>query len=165
MNLAIFDLQVTLMLPTEFQVNWLFVQKKWKAVFQDGCHSDHLRFPIWTILAIFLSTSARWFLLIFMSIGFRFRRNKKIVFQDVSTAAILNIRLEWFWLFLIYKLPQCFLLSFKSIGLWVQAKGKIVAAILNFWFELQSTLVISNLTGPDKNVWVISFRDNQIVTS
>ena len=41
MILAIFDLQVSLMLPTESQVSWPFGQ------------GDHLGFPIGTILAIF----------------------------------------------------------------------------------------------------------------
>ena len=49
--LATFDLQVTLMLPSKFGVNWPFVQeKKRKIDFQDG---GHLGFPIGTILAIF----------------------------------------------------------------------------------------------------------------
>ena len=51
--LAIFDLQVTLMLPSKFGVNstGLSVQeKKGKIDFQDG---GHLGFPIGTILAIF----------------------------------------------------------------------------------------------------------------
>ena len=49
--LAIFDLQVTLMLPTKFPVNWLLgLGKKRKIDFQDG--GDHLGFMIGTILAI-----------------------------------------------------------------------------------------------------------------
>ena len=53
-DLVIFDLQVTLILPTKFLVNWPFgageeVQNK----FKDGCHCGHLGFPIRTILAIF----------------------------------------------------------------------------------------------------------------
>ena len=53
--LAIFDLQVTLMLPTKFGVNFsLSVQeKKRKIDFQDGRHGGHLGFSIGTILAIF----------------------------------------------------------------------------------------------------------------
>ena len=52
--LAIFDLQVTLMVPSKFGVNWLSVQeKKRKIDFQDGSHGGHLGFPIGTILAIF----------------------------------------------------------------------------------------------------------------
>ena len=55
MILAIFDLQVTLMLPTKFGVNWISVQeKKQKLIdFQDGGHGGHLGFLIDTILAIF----------------------------------------------------------------------------------------------------------------
>ena len=52
MILAIFDLQVTPMLPTKFGVNCLSVQeKKRKIDFQDG---GHLGFRIGTILAIFV---------------------------------------------------------------------------------------------------------------
>ena len=52
--LAIFDLQVTLMLPSKFGVNWPSVQeKKRKIDFQDSGHGGHLGFPIGTILAIF----------------------------------------------------------------------------------------------------------------
>ena len=48
---AIFDLQVSSILPTKFRVNWLLVQeKKRKIVFQDG---SHLGFPFRTILAAF----------------------------------------------------------------------------------------------------------------
>ena len=50
MILAIFDLQVTLMLPTKFGVNWLLGFGD----FQDGCHGGHLVFPIRMILAIFV---------------------------------------------------------------------------------------------------------------
>ena len=52
--LATFDLQVTLMLPTEFEVHCLSAQeKKRKIDFQDGGHGGHLGFPIGTILATF----------------------------------------------------------------------------------------------------------------
>ena len=54
MIVAIFDLQVTLMLPTKFQVNLLLgLGEVRKIDFQDGCHGSHLGFPIGTILAIF----------------------------------------------------------------------------------------------------------------
>ena len=53
MILANFDLQVTLMLPSKFGVNWPFEEKKRKIDFQDGGHGSHLGFPIGTILAIF----------------------------------------------------------------------------------------------------------------
>ena len=49
--LAIFDLQVTLMLPTKFRVNrFLGLREEAKIDFQDG---GHLGFPIGTILATF----------------------------------------------------------------------------------------------------------------
>ena len=47
--LAIFDLQVTPVLPTKFRVNW----PKQKIDFQDGRHGGHLGFLVGTILAIF----------------------------------------------------------------------------------------------------------------
>ena len=52
--LAIFDLQVTPMLPIKFQVNWPFGSgEAAKIDFQDCRHCGHLGFPIGTILAIF----------------------------------------------------------------------------------------------------------------
>ena len=52
--LAIFDLQVTPMLPSKFGVNWPFASgEEAKNRFQDGCHGGHLGFSIGTILAIF----------------------------------------------------------------------------------------------------------------
>ena len=54
MILAIFDLQVTPMLPSKFGVNWPFGSgEEAKIDFQDGGHGGHLGFPIGTILAIF----------------------------------------------------------------------------------------------------------------
>ena len=51
--LAIFDLQVTLMLPSKFRVNWPFSSGEEAKRFSDGCHGGQLGFPIRTILAIF----------------------------------------------------------------------------------------------------------------
>ena len=52
--LAIFDLQVSLMLPTKFQFNLPFGSgEEVKIDFQDGGHRGHLGFTIETILAIF----------------------------------------------------------------------------------------------------------------
>ena len=52
--LAIFDLQVTLMLPSKFGVNWPFSSgEEAKNNFQDGGRGGHLGFRIGTILAIF----------------------------------------------------------------------------------------------------------------
>ena len=52
--LAIFDLQVTPMFPTKFQVNSPFSSgEEAKKDFQDSRHGGNLGFPIGTILAIF----------------------------------------------------------------------------------------------------------------
>ena len=54
MILAIFDLQVTLMLPTKLGINWPFGSgEEEKIDFQDGGNGGHLAYPIGTILAIF----------------------------------------------------------------------------------------------------------------
>ena len=56
MILAIFDLQVTPMLPTKFHfdsIGLLVQEKKQKIDFQDGHHGCHLGLPIRTILALF----------------------------------------------------------------------------------------------------------------
>ena len=54
MILAIFELQVTQMLPTKFLVNWPFGSgEEAKIDFQDGCHGAHPGFTISMILAIF----------------------------------------------------------------------------------------------------------------
>ena len=51
--LAIFDLQVTPMLQTKFQVNWPFSSGKVKKKIQDGRHGGHFGSRIGKILAIF----------------------------------------------------------------------------------------------------------------
>ena len=52
-TLAIFNLQVTVMLSIKFQVNWLLVKEgKRKRNFQDGGHGDHIGFSIGTILTL-----------------------------------------------------------------------------------------------------------------
>ena len=52
--LAIYDLQVILMLPSKFGVNWPFGSgEEEKIDFQDGRHGGHLGFPIGKILATF----------------------------------------------------------------------------------------------------------------
>ena len=54
MVLAIFDLQVTLMLPTKFGVSWPFGSGEEAEIdFQDGGHGGHLGFPIGVTLATF----------------------------------------------------------------------------------------------------------------
>ena len=53
--LALFDLQVSLMILARFQVNWPFgLGKEAKIDYQDGCLGGHLGFPIGRILAILI---------------------------------------------------------------------------------------------------------------
>ena len=76
--LAIFDLQVIPMLPTQFRVNWVFCSgKEVKIDFHDGHHGSHLGFMTGTILAFFWSTShpdASYH--VSSQLAFRFRRRK-----------------------------------------------------------------------------------------
>ena len=53
--LALFNLQVTPILPIKFQVNWPSGsgEEAEKKDFQDSRHGGHIAFPIGTILAIF----------------------------------------------------------------------------------------------------------------
>ena len=85
--LAIFDVQVTSMLPTKFQSN--FRRRSKKIDFQNG---SHLGFPIGTILVIFLIyKSPRCFLPSFKSIGLSVQGKKgKIYFQDGSRHCYLG---------------------------------------------------------------------------
>ena len=54
MIFAFFDLQVTPMLPTKFQVNWPFASgEEAKNRFSRWLPCSHLGFPIRTILSIF----------------------------------------------------------------------------------------------------------------
>ena len=77
--LAISDLQVTLMLSTEFQVNWPFISAEVKnRFFEDGGHGGHLGFPIGMILATFLSTSHPYASYqVSSQLAFRFRRRSE----------------------------------------------------------------------------------------
>ena len=82
---AIFDLQVTLMLPTKFQVNWPFSQgEDAKIDFKDCCYGGHLGFLNGTVLAFFFTyKSPRCFPPSFKSIGLSVQEKKqKIDFQE-----------------------------------------------------------------------------------
>ena len=73
--------------------------------FQDSCNGGHLGFLTGMILAIFD-----------LQVTLMFPTEFQV------TVAILDFRSKPFYLFLIYKSPQCFLQSFKSTGLLVQEK-------------------------------------------
>ena len=77
MILATVDLQVTSILPMNFESIALSVQeKKLKTDFQDGRHGPNLGFPIATIWAIFIYKSPRCFLPSFKSIGLSVQKKK-----------------------------------------------------------------------------------------
>ena len=126
MILAIFDLQVTPMLPTKLRVNWPFGSgKKRKIDFQDGCYGAHLGFPIRTILAIFV-------LQVTPMLPTKFRVNRPLG-SGKEAKNRFSRWLSWrpFWIsyqnnfsyFLSTNNPDA---SFELIGLLVQEKGKIV---------------------------------------
>ena len=83
------------MIPTKFQVNWLFSSGEAKNRF-----------------SILPSQWPTWIS----------DRNDFSSFKMVAMVAILDFRLEQFQLYLIYKSSCCFLPSFKSTGLLVQKK-------------------------------------------
>ena len=93
MILAIFDIQVTSMLPTKFRVSWPFGSgEEAKIDFQDGHHGGHLGFPIGMVLAIFILQVTSM-----LPTKFRFnwpfwfrRRSKKYIFKMATMAAILD---------------------------------------------------------------------------
>ena len=78
--LAIFCLQVTLILPIKFKSTGFSVQK-FKIDFQNGSCDGHLVFLIGMILAIFIYKSPQYFLPCFESIGLSVQKFK-VDFQD-----------------------------------------------------------------------------------
>ena len=72
------------MLPTKFQVHWLFgKEKKRKIDFQNGRHGAHLGFPIGMILATFDLQVTPMLPTKFESIGLSVQEKKQTVdFQD-----------------------------------------------------------------------------------
>ena len=110
MVLALFDLQVTSMLPTEFQVNWSFGSEEGKNRFSGWPPSWHFGFPTGTILAISLPDASYG---VSMHLAFCFTKECKNRFSRWSSD--LN-DFSFFFFFLIHESPRCFLSSFKSTG-------------------------------------------------
>ena len=105
--LAIFDLQVILMLLTKFQVNWLWglgeEAENW------FCHGGHLGFTIDTILTIFDLKVTPMLPTSFESNGLSFQKTRKIDFQDGCTAAILDFRSARFsYFFYLQVIPKLY---------------------------------------------------------
>ena len=119
-RLATFALQVTSELLMKFAVNCPFgsKEKKSKKDFQQPL----LGWLSW--ISNLKDFSYFWFTShsntsyqVLSQLAFRFRRIRaKIDFKVAAMVAILDFRLEWIKLFLIYKLPGYFLPSFESTG-------------------------------------------------
>ena len=115
MILVTVDLQVTSILPMNFELIAISVQeKKFKTDFQDGRYSRNLGFPIATIWAIFdLQVTP---MLPTKSIGLSVQKKKgKIDFQDGHHLWFRN-DFSYFYI----KSSWCFLRIFKSTGPLVQ---------------------------------------------
>ena len=135
MILAIFDLQVTQMLPTKFRVNWPFCsgeeakKRFWRWLpWRPSWISDRSDFSFcWS--TSHLDTSNELWVKCPFSSGEKvqnrfsrwppFGRRSENRFSKWLPAAILDFQSEWFQIFFIYQLPRCFLPSFQSVGLWV----------------------------------------------
>ena len=111
------------MLPTKFRVNWHSVQeKKRKIDFQDGRHSDHLGFPIRTILAIFdLQVTPKLPTLVWINWFFGSGEEGENRFSRLPHGSHLGfLKGLFFYLQVTLMLPT----SFESTGLSVQEKKR-----------------------------------------
>ena len=108
------------MLPTKFESIVLSVQEKKQYIdFQDGHHSGDLGFPIGKILAIFnLQITPKRPSQV--EVNWPFGSGKEVKKRPSWISNKNNF--TFFYVFFIYKLPQCFLPSFESVGLLVQEK-------------------------------------------
>ena len=120
MILATVDLQVTSILPMNFESIALLVQeKKFKTDFQDGCYSRNLGFPISTIWAIF-------HLKVTPMLPTKFRVNWPFNSEEEGKNRFSRWPPSWisdrndFSYFYINKSSWCFLRIFKSTGPLVQ---------------------------------------------
>ena len=120
MILAIFDLQVTLMLPSKFGVNWSFSSEA-KIDFQDGGHGSHLGFQISTILVIF-DVQVTQMLPSKFGVNWPFSSGGEAKNKFSRWLPSWISDRHDFSYFLIYKSPRCFLPSLESTGLSVQEK-------------------------------------------
>ena len=89
--LAIFDLQVTLMLPTKFQISWPFIS-------EEEVKNSFARWPPWWPSWISYQNNISFFVLqvtLMLPIS-SFKPTEKQIFKMATTAAILDFRLEPF---------------------------------------------------------------------
>ena len=119
MILATVDLQVTSILPMNFESIALSVQeKKFKIDFQDGRHGRNLGFPIATIGAIF------FYLQVTPMLPTKFRVNWPFSSEEEEKNRFSRWPPSWisdwsnFSYFYIYKSSRCFLPIIKSTDIW-----------------------------------------------
>ena len=151
--LAIFDLHVTQILPTKFQVDWHFGSKE----VQNRLSWCHFGFPIETILASFD-----------LQVTLIFRNGFKSV--GLSVQEKFNINLEQFQLFLSTNCTDTSYLVFESTGLLVRSKKRkidfqdglhgshIGFPMERFYLFLLYILIWFGFYGPFKNISLISSR-------
>ena len=138
MILAIVDLQVTSILPMNFEPIALSVQdKKLKTDFQDGRHGCNLGFPIAMIWAIFYLQVAPIFPPSFESIGLSAEKKGKIDFQDgchlgIPIGTILAIFISTSHPDASYQFSNQLALWFRKISEKKSFKMAAMAATLDF---------------------------------
>ena len=120
MILATVNLQVTSILPMNYESTALSVQeKKFKTDFQDGHHGRNLGFPIATIRAIF-------YLQVTPMLTTNFQVNMPFSSEEEGKNRFSRWQPSWisdwndFSYFYIYKSSRCLLPIFKSTGSLVQ---------------------------------------------
>ena len=112
MILAIFDLQVTLMLPTKIKVDGPFGSEELKNIFFKMAAILDFRSERFYLFLIY--KSPRCFLPGKKSNGLSLLEKKRnIDFQDGGKGGHLGFHIGTVQLFLIYKSPRCALQSFK----------------------------------------------------
>ena len=138
MILATVDLQVTLILPMNFESIVLSVQeKKFKTDFQDGRPGHNLGFPNATIWAIFYLQGTPMFPTKFrVSWPFSSEEEGKIDFQDGCHLGFLIGTI--LAIFISSSHPDASYQFSNQLALWFRKKSekksfKMAAAILDFW--------------------------------
>ena len=123
MILATVDLQVTSILPINFESVVLSVQeKKFKTDFQDGHHGRNLGFSI-ANLVFFIYKSPQCFLPSFESIGLSVQKKKgKIDFQDGRHLGFLTGRISA--IFISTNHPDAFYQFSNQLALWFRKINK-----------------------------------------
>ena len=126
--LAIFDVHVTTMLPTKFQVSWPFGSGKEAKIDLKFCrHGGHLGFPIRAILAIFDKQVTRMlpsyiWTTSYSNVSYRVTNQLALWKQEKKRPSRISDKNDFSTF--IYKSTWCFLPIYKSIVPSVQVKKR-----------------------------------------